>query len=73
MAKKWLQQGAVVRVMRLGGTEGWRVKARHLRSRTEGLRGTVIGPAFGHRGAVIMVEHAQGTVGAYHVDELGPA
>lgn len=73
MTKKWFQKGAMVRTRRLGDTEGWRVKARHLRARSEGARGTVIGPAFGHRGEVFLVEHSQGAVGAYHADELGPA
>lgn len=73
MAKKWLQEGAKVRTRSLGETEGWRIKARYLRARSAGVRGTVIGPAFGHRGTVFLVEHAQGSVGAYHVDELGPA
>ena len=73
MAKKWLHNGASVRVTRLGSTEGWRVKARYLRSRSERAQGKVIGPAFGYRGTVLLVVHEQGTVGAYHVDELTPA
>ncbi|HTM68860.1 MAG TPA: hypothetical protein VL426_06210 [Candidatus Binatia bacterium] len=73
MVKKWLQQGFPVQVRRLGDTGGWRVNRRHLRHRSEGARGEVIGPAFGNRGEVILVEHANGEVGAYHVDELAPA
>lgn len=73
MTKKWLQPGATVRTRNLGGTEGWRIKARYLRARSEGARGTVVGPAFGHRGEVYLIEHSRGAVGAYHVDELGPA
>lgn len=70
MLKKWLSYGKPVRTGKLGSTEGWRIKARHLRGRREGRRGTVLGPAFGHRGTVIMVEHGEGDVTAYHVDEL---
>ena len=74
MAKKSLySSGAPVRVTRLGSTEGWRIKARYLRARTAQARGTVVGPAFGHRGTVLLVEHARGSVAAYHVDELAPA
>lgn len=73
MVKKWLQYGSPVQVRRLGPTEGWRVHKRHLRHRSEGARGQVLGPAFGNRGLVILVEHDAGQVGAYHVDELAPA
>lgn len=73
LAKKKLYSGAPVRVTRLGSTEGWRIKARYLRARSERARGTIVGPAFGHRGTVLLVEHEQGVVGAYHVDELTPA
>lgn len=70
MAKKRISQGSRVRVTRLGSTEGWRIKRRYLRARSERAAGTVIGPAIGHRGAVLLVEHDGGPVGAYHLDEL---
>ena len=73
MVKKWLQHGSPVQVRTLGSTEGWRVNRRHLKPRREGEKGAVLGPAFGNRGIVFLVEHTNGSVGAYHVDELAPA
>ena len=73
MVKKWLHSGAPVQVRRLGETSGWRVNRRHLRQRSEGAKGEVVGPAFGNDGLVMLVEHPNGAVGAYHVDELAPA
>lgn len=73
MVKKWLQYGSPVQVRRLGDTEGWRVDRRHLRQRRAGAKGEVLGPAFGNRGLVILVEHGNGAVGAYHFEELAPA
>jgi hypothetical protein len=73
MLKKWLSCGSTVRTGRLGSTEGWRIKSRHMRRRRQGQKGIVLGPAFGHRGEVIMVEHGEGDVAPYHVDELSPA
>ena len=59
MVKKWLQNGSPVQVRRLGETSGWRVNRRHLRQRSEGAKGQVVGPAFGNSGLVMLVDLRQ--------------
>ncbi len=65
-----IREGLSVRVVRLGPTEGWRVRPSKLRGRAVGRRGSVVGPVFGHRRKVLLVSHGDGSLAAYHVDEL---
>lgn len=67
----WMTNGAPVKITRLGSTGGILVKPEYLAARELG-EGTLKGWIPGHGGDVWWIEHANGSIGAYSIDEFGP-
>jgi hypothetical protein len=65
-----VKSGLRVRITHLGNTQGMVIHGRYLRTRRLGATGRTIGWIPGHGGDVWGVEHDDGTVAAYCINEF---